>query len=408
MLEERCRLCGGRDLAPVISLGRTPLANSLLRSTDLDQEEPTFPLDVVFCRACALAQLAYSVPPEQLFDQYLYFSSFSDTAVRNAEMLAAEMTRRQRLGPDSLVLEIASNDGYLLKHYQAVGIPVLGIDPAENVARVATDGGIPTLVEYFNTAVGARLAAQGRQADVIHANNVLGHVPELNDFIAGIALALKPDGVLVIEVPHVVELVDRLEFDTIYHEHVSYFSIDTLCTALARQRLDVVDVERIEIHGGSLRVFAAHSGARRPSLRVADLLEVENTRGVNTFEFYAGFAARVRLLRTQLRTLLAELKQTGHRIAGYGASAKGSTLLNYCQIGRETIDFIVDRSTVKQGHYTPGTRILIEAPEALLEKMPDYTLLLTWNFAEEILAQQAEYRSRGGKFLLPLPRPRIV
>lgn len=393
-------------MRPVISLGNMPLANSLLQEADLERPEASFPLDVAFCESCKLAQLAYSVPPEQLFDHYLYFSSFSDTALKNAADLAARLTRDLSLGSRSLVVEVASNDGYLLQQYQKLGVPVLGIEPARNVAEVAVERGIPTLVRYFGRAVGEELRSDGHAADVIHANNVLGHVPKLDDFVAGLAALLKPSGLLVIEVPHVMELVDRLEFDTIYHEHVSYFSVFTLQSALARHGLELVDVERLEIHGGSIRAMARHAGPAY--LRVRQLLELERSRSVNDFDFYRSFADRVERFRAELRSLLGELRAAGGRIAAYGASAKGSTLLNYCRIGKESIDFMVDRSTIKQGYYTPGTHFLIEPPERLLREMPPYTLLLTWNFAEEILAQQKEYRLRGGRFILPLPRPAVL
>ena len=404
----RCRACGSEGATPVLSLGETPLANALLEGGQLQQPEPRFPLDLVFCEACTLLQLTETVPPEQLFREYVYFSSFSDAAVDHARRLVGRVLEERRLGPGSLVLEIASNDGYLLQHYVARGVGVLGIEPARNIAAAATARGIDTLNEFFGADLAARLAASGRTADVIHANNVLAHVPDPNGFMAGISTVLRPHGTAIIEVPWVRELVRQVEFDTIYHEHLSYFSLHALDALARRHSLRVTDVEVVAIHGGSLRVWLGHATESAQTSRVDDLLALEKQEGIDRLTYYAHFSDAVQRLRTELRSLLRDLKAAGARIAAYGASAKGSTLLNYTGIGRETLDFIVDRSTVKQGRYTPGTQLRIHPPEHLLTEMPDYVLLLTWNFADEILAQQAEYRSRGGRFILPLPRPRVL
>jgi SAM-dependent methyltransferase len=399
-----CRSCGD-ELEVVLDLGLTPLANSLLKSEQLEEVEPRFPLRLAACRSCALAQLVETVPPEALFSEYPYFSSFSDTMVRSAAELTGRLVRERGLGPGSLALEVASNDGYLLRHYLAAGVPVLGVEPARNIAAAAEAAGIATLCEFFGREVGARLRAQGRLADTVHANNVVAHVPDINGLFSGFEAVLKPDGLLVIEVPHVLEMVRRLEFDTIYHEHVFYFSLLALKPVFGRHGLQVLDVERLPIHGGSLRLFAGREG--RPSPAVEQLAEEEAAAGASSLAFYRDFRERVDQLGERLREVLARCRQDG-RIAAYGASAKGSTLLNYFGIGRETIDFVADRSTVKQGLFTPGTHLPVVAPEVLLDKMPASVLLLTWNFAEEILEQQHEYRERGGRFIVPIPEPRLV
>jgi len=285
-------------------------------------------------------------------------------------------------------------------------MPVLGSDPAANVAEVARRNGVPSLCEFFGAGVGLRLRSEGRLADVLHANNVLAHVADLNGFVAGIAAVLRPDGLAVVEVPHVQDLVERLEFDTIYHEHLCYFSLSALAALFSRHGLTVVDVERLAIHGGSIRVFAAARG--EPAARVARLLERERAAGVHRLGFYRDFGDRVRVLSGELRSLLGRLKGDGGRLAAYGASAKGTTLLNYCGVGGETLEYVVDRSTAKQGLYTPGSRLPILPPGHLVEDRPDCVLLLTWNFADEILAQQADYRAAGGRFVVPVPRPSIV
>lgn len=404
-----CRACESANLRPVLSLGRTPLANALLSAEQLGQPEGTFPLDLVFCADCALVQITETVPPEVLFSEYLYLSSFSDTVVQNAEGIARRMMSAEGLGPDSLVVEIASNDGYLLQHYHHKGVPVLGIEPAANIARVARDErGIPTLCEFFGTKVARDLATLGQRADVIHANNVLAHVADLNGVVRGIGVLLKPRGVAVIEVPYVKDLIDHCEFDTIYHEHLCYFSLTALDRLFRRHDLVIRDVERIPIHGGTLRIFVSRKDTAVPSAAVQALLAEEEAWGVQREAFYTGFGDSVGRLKGELLRLLTALKGQGKRIAAYGASAKGSTLLNYFGIGEDVIDFVVDRSTVKQGRYTPGTHLQILAPAALLERRPDYLLLLSWNFADEILAQQEPYRRQGGRFIIPIPECRIV
>ena len=404
-----CRSCGESGLEMVLSLGRMPLANALLTAEQLDQPEPTYPLDLAFCPHCTLVQITETVPPEDLFREYLYFSSFSDTMLRHAQELVSRLIVSRRLDNNSLVIEVASNDGYLLQYYRQEGIPVLGIEPAVNVARVAQEErGIRTLCEFFGEGLARQLKERGEQADVIHAHNVLAHVADLNGFIRGIQWLLKDNGLAVIEVPYVKDLIDHCEFDTIYHEHLCYFSLTALDRLFQRHGLVIQDMERISIHGGSLRLLAtkAISAHRGPAVRA--LLDEEAAWGVDRLEFYRGFAQRVEYLKRSLHSLLIGLKREGKRLAAYGAAAKGSTLLNYVGIGRETLDFVVDRSTYKQGRYMPGVHLPIYSPANLLEAMPDYVLLLSWNFIDEILEQQAEYRHRGGRVIVPVPEVKTI
>ena len=404
-----CRSCGFEDLRLILSLGRMPLANALLSADQLAQAEPAYPLDLAFCPQCSLVQITETVPPEQLFREYLYFSSFSDTLLKHAADLSGRIIDSRGLDGNNLVVEIASNDGYLLQYYQQRGIPVLGIEPARNVARVAQEErGINTLCEFFDAALAQDLRSKGVKADIIHAHNVLAHVADLNGFVRGIGLLLDDRGTAVIEAPYLKDLIDHCEFDTIYHEHLCYFSLTALDRLFRRYGLVIYDVERVPIHGGSLRLWAGQAATIQPGERVEALLAEEAGWGVDREEFYQEFARGVEHLKLSLNHLLQNLKEDGRRLAAYGAAAKGSTLLNYCGIGQETLDFVVDRSTHKQGRHMPGVRLPIYPPQMLQESRPDYVLLLTWNFAEEILSQQAAYRQAGGQFIIPIPELKIV
>jgi SAM-dependent methyltransferase len=401
-----CRGCGKSDLPVVLSLGSTPLANALRSASELDVPDPRYPLDVALCPACALVQLVETVDPAVLFADYAYLSSFSDTMLRHAQAYAERVLQSRALGANALVVEIGSNDGYLLRHFRQAGVAVLGIDPARAAAAAAERAGVPTRTAFFGRDLADQLVGEGIRPDVVVANNVMAHVPEINDVVTGVVRLLKDDGVFVIETPYVRDLLDRLEFDTIYHEHVFYYSLTALRALLARHGLRVIDVERVSIHGGSIRVTAAARG--RPNDAVFAMMEEEAAWRPHDPETYAAFAARVDALRFELSGLLRERKASGRRLAAYGAAAKGTTLLSVIGVGEDVLDFAVDRNPRKQGRYMPGTKVRIYPPEHLLEAMPDDVLLLTWNFRDEIMTQQAEYRRRGGQFIVPIPSPSVM
>jgi SAM-dependent methyltransferase len=403
-----CRGCGHATLLEILAFGDMPLSNGLLSESQLSKEEPKFPLTVVFCPACSLVQIRETVAPEVLFTtDYPYFSSVSDAWVAHCRANALELIERCKLGGSSLVVEIASNDGYLLRNYAERGVPVLGIDPASGPAAVARQNGIPTREEFFGRDLATALSAEGVRADVIHANNVLAHVADLTGVVDGMRMLLKEDGVAVIEAPYVRDLIDHCEFDTVYHEHLCYFSVTAVSRLMARQGLVLTDVRRVPTHGGSLRMYVQRSGA--PSAAVEQLLAEERALGVDRSSYYEDFAVRVRSIQTALKDLLESLKKQGQRIAGYAVSAKGAILLNSSGIDGRLLDYVVDRSPHKQGKAMPGVHLRVYDPVKLLElPSPDYLLLLAWNFKDEIMQQQQEYVSRGGRFIVPIPVPEIV
>jgi len=404
----KCRSCNAKGLVQFLDLGSQPLANNLLGKADLHKSEPKFPLCLAVCPSCHLVQITETVPPVDLFEDYLYFSSFSDAMLRHAASAVTGYIAEYELDTKSFVTEIASNDGYLLKNFVAAGVPCLGVEPAKNVARVAEEAGVPTLCEFFGVKTAKDVAARHGKADLILGNNVFAHAPDINDFIGGIAILLKDGGRAALEFPYLGDFIANLEFDTTYHEHIFYFSVLALKPAFERHGLEIHDVSRLPIHGGSLRLFVGKKGAHPVTPAPAKMIEEERNDGLDGLPAYEAFADRIRDLKRKLVDLIASLKSEGKSVAAYGASAKGSTLLNYFGISGDSLDFIVDRSTYKQGKFTPGTHLEILPAEELLARNPDYTLLLTWNFAEEILAQQSAYREAGGKFIVPLPEPHIV
>lgn len=407
-VSETCRSCGSRDIEVFLSLGELPLADALVTRELLGAEEERFALDVAFCAECSLVQIVNEVPPEKLFvDNYLYFSSFSDHLLAHSRANALGLIASRGLGADSLVVEVASNDGYLLKNFVSAGVPVLGVDPAPDQAAAAIADGVPTITEFFGPELAHRLVAEGRRADVIIANNVMAHVPDLNGFVEGLAVLLADNGVVTVENPYVRDLIDHAEFDTIYHEHHCYFSCTAVDALMARHGLHLNDVDYFgDLHGGTLRWTVAKSAER--TARCQEYLDAERRDGLTGSGYYRDFARRVRNTRDQLLALLAQLRSRGWSVAGYGAAAKGATLLNYAGIGTDLVEYVVDRNVHKQGRFMPGTHQEILDPSVLVERRPDAVLLLAWNFADEIMCQQAEYRDLGGTFVVPVPEPRVL
>ena len=400
-----CRHCSSPLVDVVADLGSHPLCESFLTAEQLHRMEPRYPLIVYVCRSCWLVQLEEFVAPEHIFSEYAYFSSYATSWVEHARRYVEMIAERLELGPRSRVVEVASNDGYLLQHFLPLGIPVLGIEPAANVARVAVERGVPTRVEFFGEAYAGRLVEEGLCADLIAGNNVLAQVPDLNDFVRGLARLLAPGGTITLEFPHLEKLFAENQFDTIYHEHFSYFSLLAVRNIFRNLGLEVYDVEELPTHGGSLRVYAKHPGSAGPasSDRVARLIEREERAGFTEPATYLAFNERVKETKRALLEFLIRLKREGRRIAGYGAPGKGNTLLNYCGIGKDFLDFTVDRNPYKHGRFLPGTHVPIFPPARIEQDKPDYVLILPWNFKDEIKAQLRGIEAWGGRFIVPIP-----
>ena len=407
MKRAACRFCAAPLDLSFADLGMSPPSNSYLEAEDLNRMERFYPLHAWVCTKCFLVQLEEFETPEQIFSDYAYFSSYSESWLAHARAYVEKVSRRFGFGQSSFAVEIASNDGYLLQYFVERGVPVLGIEPAANVAAVAEKKGVPTLVKFFGTATAKEL---GRQADLVLGNNVLAHVPDLNDFVRGIATLLKPTGVATLEFPHLLRLIQENQFDTIYHEHFSYLSFATAERVFAKHGMTLFDVEELPTHGGSLRIYAklASNGSLPVSAKVAELREREKAAGLEKAETYRSFAENVRTVKRSLLKFLIGAREAGKRVVGYGAPAKGNTLLNYCGVRTDLLEYTVDRSPHKQGRFLPGVHIPIHAPERIAETKPDYVLILPWNLTDEITAQMAHVRSWGGRFVVPIPQTRVL
>ena len=404
-----CRSCGTRLEHTFVDLGMSPLANSYIKPEQLNHMEPFYPLHVFVCAKCLLVQLEQFSTPHDIFSDYAYFSSFSDSWLAHAKNYVAMITDRFRLDHNSKVVEIASNDGYLLQNFVPRGIPVLGIEPAANVAEVAKKKGINTKVAFFGEKTAVDLCAEGWSADLIIGNNVLAHVPDLNDFVKGLKVLLKPTGLITMEFPHLLQLMEQNQFDTIYHEHFSYFSFLAVEQVFASHGMKLFDVEELPTHGGSLRIYACHDqdGSKPIGTRVWELKSREEAAGFGQLNHYLSFRPQVEATKRKLLSFLISARQDGKRVVGYGAPAKGNTLLNYCGVRTDLIDYTVDRSPHKQGHALPGVHIPIYAPEQILQTRPDYLLILPWNLREEVMQQMAHIREWGGQFVTPIPEVKI-
>lgn len=405
-----CLFCGSPLIHTFVDLGKSPLCESYLAEDRLDQMEPFYPLHVYVCAECFLVQLKEYVSGEEIFTEYAYFSSYSDSWLAHAKRYTEQMIAQLGLTERSQVIEVASNDGYLLQYFVQKGIPALGIEPAANVAKVAVAKGVPTEVKFFGRATARELVAEGKQADLLLGNNVLAQVPDLNDFVGGLKIALAPRGVITIEFPHLMQLVENNQFDTIYHEHFSYFSWLSSERIFAAHGLVLFDVEEIPTHGGSLRIYARHADDQTKPLteRARALRQREVDAGLLSLDYYRSFARQVEKTKHDLLEFLIEAKRAGKRVVGYGAPGKGNTLLNYCGIRTDFLDFTVDRSPYKQGKFLPGTQIPIRHPDALREARPDYVLILPWNLREEIAAQLAYVREWGGRLVVPIPHVEVL
>ncbi len=408
MAPGRCRFCSAELQTTFVDLGMQPLANSYLDARDLARPEPLYPLHLYVCDRCFLVQVSEAISPETIFGDYAYFSSYSDSWLRHMKAFTEMVVARFGLNGQTQVIEIGSNDGYLLQYFVEKGIPVLGVEPARNVSAAAVTKGIPTITEFFGRVTAGRLAADGRQADLLVGNNVLAHVPDLNDFVAGLKIVLKPHGVMTLEFPHLMRLMQENQFDTVYHEHFSYFSFTSAQRVFAEHGLRLFDVEELPTHGGSLRIYGCDANADRAVTgRVSELLATEEAVGLTTLDRYRKFSRRAQEAKGKVLDFMIQAKERGLSVAGYGAPAKGNTLLNYCGIRADLLEYTVDRSPHKQGHFLPGSHIPIYHPDKIKQTRPDYLFILPWNIKDEIMEQMRHIREWGGRFVTPIPEVRI-
>jgi len=404
----RCLVCEEKTVERFLDLGRTALANKFLTKEELAVPESKYALRVGFCHTCGHVELTEAVPPTAMFEDYLYVSSASDTLKAHLYDLSDVVVKRRSLGPQDLVLDIGCNDGTLLSGFKRHGVRTLGVDPAQNLAELTRDNGIDRYVGFFNSKTAADIVQKWGTASAITATNTFPHIPELQDFIEGIKIALAPNGTFVIEAHYLVDMLDQVAFDTIYHEHVSYWALGPMQHLFKRHGMKIVYAERLPLHHGQLRVWVQREGEGRISTSVKKILDMERRRGIHRLATYQRFARKTEQIKKDLRRTLKELRMKGKRIAGYGAPAKGNTLLGYLDIGPDLVEYIADRSRLKQGRFTPGVHIPVVEPERLLADQPDYVVLFAWNFVDEVLTQQAEYRRRGGKFILPVPKVKVL
>ena len=407
-MSSTCRFCSTPLTHTFCDLGMSPLSNSYIAADELQATEPFYPLHAYVCSECCLVQLEEFESPQEIFNDYAYFSSFSDSWLEHSKNYTLLMQSRLGLDSSSQVVEIGSNDGYLLQYFVDAGIPVLGVEPAANVAAVAMDKGIPTIVKFFGTETAKEMADAGQQADLLLGNNVLAHVPDINDFVAGMAIVLKPDGVITMEFPHLLQLMQNNQFDTIYHEHFSYLSLLSVEQIFARHGLQVFDVDELPTHGGSLRIYARLAGNEPVCDNIIALRKTEADTGLSNLDTYAAFGEKVQETKRKLLEFLIAAKRDGKRVAAYGAPAKGNTLLNYCGVRQDLIDFTVDRSPAKQDRFLPGTHIPVYAPEKLSDAKPDYVLILPWNIKDEIMDKMRHIRDWGGRFVVPIPKVEVL
>lgn len=406
---ESCRICKSKKLERILDLGEMPLANAFLDKNQIGQKEIFYPLRAVWCESCGLLQIDEIVPPEILFRNYVYVSGTSEALRKHFEGLATEVVNNFKLNSESLVVDIGSNDGTLLKGFKKFCLKVIGVEPAVNIAKIAEENGIKTINNFFSEAIAKKIVKENGKADAVTATNVVAHTNNLNDLLSGISYLLKDDGVFVIEVPYLVDLLENVEFDTIYHEHLSYFAVRPLKRLFEMHEFKIVNIEKVNIHGGTIRVFVSKKKSRyiiNENVNLLVSLEIE--KGLNEVTAYRKFAAHVEKLKEDLVGLLQKLKSENKKVIGYGAAAKGNTLLNYYHIGPELIEFIADLSPMKQNKFTPGTHIPVYSPERIYKTKPDYILILAWNFADEIMKQQSKYKEMGGKFIIPIPEVKII